>query len=426
MSGRLRAARFRVGLLAIVAAGVAVRLGFLATAAGPLPDPGDAVAYHLLGDGLAAGDGYVRPFDRIAGRAIPTAEWAPAFPAVLAVADVAGLDTLDEQRRVAAAVAGLGIALTGLAGLRAAGARTGWIAAGVIALHPLIVQNDTALLTESLACAAGAAVLLASLRLADAATARAAAVVGATVGAAALVRADALALVPLLLVPLGLVLGRRREGRRLAVRLVVVSVACAGLVVAPWVVRNGLRLGRVVGVSTNAATAVAGANCDVTYTGDVVGYWRFGPGCFLGYDTADLVARGEAAVAADHLADGVEYARAHRARVPAVVGARVLRLWGVWDVEEQASLAALDEGKSATWVRVGTWVGWLVGLVALAGVVVAARHRAWPAIIATSAPLLAVTVAAALTYGNARFRAGAEPALAVLAASVVGRAGWRR
>lgn len=426
MSDRGRSTPFVLGLVVLIAVGVGLRLGFLATAARPLPNPGDAVAYHLLGAGLASGEGYVRPFDRIAGRTIPTAEWAPAFPALLAVADRAGVDTIDQQRRLASGLAAIGIGLTGLAGRRAAGAAAGLVSSAVIALHPLLVQNDTALLTEGLACAAGAAVLLASLRAAESASLRAAVALGASVGAAALVRADALVLLPMLLVPLGLVIGFGRSDRRRAARLVAVSVGCAALVVTPWVARNGVRLGRAVGVSTNAATAVAGANCDVTYAGDVVGYWRFGPGCFSGYDTADLVARGEAAVAADILADGVEYARAHEDQVPGVVLARVQRVWGVWDVDEQASLAALDEGKSAAWVRVGTWVGWGAGLVAFVGLVVAIRRRMWALVVATVAPLLAVTAAAALTYGNARFRAGAEPALAVLAASVVARAGRSR
>lgn len=417
--GRARPTRFLVGLVALAALGVGIRIGFLATSARPLPNPGDAMAYHLLGDGIAGGDGYVRPFDRIAGRTIATAEWAPAFPALLAVADLVGIETVEQQRRLAAALAAGGIVLTGLAGRRAAGARAGLVAAAVIAIHPLLVQNDTALLTEGLAAAAGAGVLWASLRLGDDATPGAAAIVGGAVGAAVLVRADALALVPLLLLPLALVVGGRTRDRRRWLRLLGVSVACVGLLVGPWVIRNSLRLGRTVGVSTNAATAVAGANCDVTYTGDVVGYWRFGPGCFVGYETADLVARGEAAVAADHLAEGVAYARDHRARLPAVVGARVLRLWGVWDVDEQASLAALDEAKSAPWVRAGTWFGWGVGLVAVAGVAIQVRRRAWVAVVSTLAPVLAVTLAAALTYGNARFRAGAEPALAVLAATAV-------
>lgn len=421
--------RFRLALLGLVVLGVAVRVAFLAEAARPLPDPGDAVAYHLLGEGLADGDGYVRPFDRIAGRTIATAEWGPAFPAFLAVTDLAGIDDLERQRRAAAALAALGIALTGLAGARVGGMACGLVAAAVVALHPLLVQHDTALLTETLALAAGAAVLVASSRFTSSRTVRDAALVGITIGAAALVRADALALLPTLAPALAWVTSRgdARGRRRVlgAARSAGIVVAVAVLVIAPWVVRNTVQLGRPVGISTNAATAVAGANCDVTYTGDVVGYWRFGPGCFLGYDTEELVANGEAAVAADHFADGVDFARTNADRVPAVVGARVLRLWGLWDLDEQVSLAALDEAKSPAWVRVGTVVGWGVGALACVGLALSIRRRRWPVVAATVAPAVAVTVAAALTYGNARFRAGAEPALAVLAAVVV-TAPWRR
>ena len=418
MSGGSGPARFVAVVVLLAVLGVGVRLAFLATASKPLPNPGDAMAYHLLAEGLAEGDGYVRPFDRLEGRNLPTAEWGPAFPAVLALADLAGVDDLEQQRRAAACLAALGIVLTGLAGRIIGGAPTGTVAAAIVAFHPLVVQHDTALLTEVLALAAGAAIVLASARLARSGRAREAVIAGVAVGVAALVRADALALVVVLLVPLCFVVGARWRG---GLRLAAIALGGVALVVAPWVVRNVVRLDAFVGVSTNAATAVAGANCDVTYDGDVVGYWRFGPGCFLGYDTGELVERGEADVAADHLGDGFAYARAHAGRVPAVVGARLLRLWGVWDVDEQASLAALDEGKSASWIRVGTWVGWVVTALAAVGLVLLVRSRAAARLVVLGGPLVAVTVAAAVTYGNARFRAGAEPALAVLAAAAVTR-----
>ncbi|HEX7165783.1 MAG TPA: glycosyltransferase family 39 protein [Acidimicrobiales bacterium] len=397
--------RFAVALAVVAIVGVGVRVAFVAAAAKPLPEPGDALAYHLLADGIASGDGYVRPFDRIEGRTIATAEYGPGYPSLLAVADVAGVDTTWGQRYLGALTSAVGIVLVGIAGRRAGGGSVGGVAALIVALHPLAVGHDTTLLTEGVALALGALVLVLALQwLDDPRTSRAVALGGA-LGASALVRSEALVAAVVLV---GAMVAASRHRRS-----AIVALAVAAAVVAPWTVRNAIRLDAFVPLTTNAATAVAGANCEPTYAGSLVGYWRFGAGCFEGYETADLVARGEADVAADHLRDGIGRARRGAGRLPAVVAARVARVWGLWDADQQAYLAAL-EGKHPDWERAGTFVSWGVLVLAAAGAVVARRDR--ERLFVLAAPCVAVTLTAAATYGNARFRAGAEPALAVLAA----------
>ncbi|HVM09505.1 MAG TPA: glycosyltransferase family 39 protein [Acidimicrobiales bacterium] len=422
----MTARRFTIVLVTIVLVGVGLRVGFLAAAAKPLPEPGDAMAYHLLAEGLAGGDGYVRPYDRVEGRIIPTAEYGPAYPFVLSVATRAGVDTTWGQRYLGAVLGGLSIALTGFAGRRIASSLAGLVASALLAASPLVVQHDTALLTEGLAVVAAAALLLAAASHVDRPGPLAAAGVGAIIGAAALVRADALLLVPLVGVPVVVAATFRRQGGRAAAVHGAAVVAGVVVIAAPWGVRNASRLDANVGLSTNTATVIAGANCDDTYDGSLLGYWRFGPGCFEGYSTEDLVASGEAAVARSHMDRGLSYIGDNLGRLPSVVGARVLRVWGAWDVDQLAFLAGL-EGKSARWERWGIVAGWFTSLLAIVGIARIAIGRVRRPVMAMllAGPLVAVTVSAALTYGNVRFRAGAEPALAVAAAIAITRLAGR-
>jgi asparagine N-glycosylation enzyme membrane subunit Stt3 len=66
-------------------------------------------------------------------------------------------------------------------------------------------------------------------------------------------------------------------------------------------------------------------------------------------------------------------------------------------------------------------------LFAIAGVVVLARRRARAALWVLLVPVIIVTLNTVITYGQTRFRAGAEPSLALLAAvGVVAFVRWLR
>ena len=96
-------------LLAVIAGAVLLRIAFVLIVDPVVPRIGDASAYHLLGRGLADGDGYIRPFDALLlGRERPTAEYPPLFPALLAALDLLGLSSVTAQR----------LALAGLGGVR--------------------------------------------------------------------------------------------------------------------------------------------------------------------------------------------------------------------------------------------------------------------------------------------------------------------
>ena len=100
-------------------------------------------------------------------------------------------------------------------------------------------------------------------------------------------------------------------------------------------------------------------------------------------------------------------------RLPFVAGARVLRVWGTW---EPTALAHEErvETRAYGW-QLLAWFAEVPLLLLAAAAVVRLRQR-WREIAVLLASLVAVTATALLTYGNQRFRAPAEPAIALLAA----------
>ncbi len=401
--------RTTVALLAIGAAAVVVRLAYVVVVAshhGPLH--GDAETYHLLARALAGGHGYVRPRELAdPGVVVPTAEFPPLWPAVLALADVLGLDRPGAQRLVGAVLGGVTVVAIGAIGRQIAGARAAIVAAALAAVYPQFVVIDGSLLAETLATLLVTLAVLAAVRvLGGDRRAVVMAAAGGAVGLAALTRSETVLLVPGLLLPLALV---ARSPRRLASRLALVLVPPLVLV-GSWTVRNAVRLDAVVPLSTNSGSLLAGANCPATYAGPALGQWRLD--CIPRPDYRD----GEAPVAARLRADGLRYARHHVDRLPVVLSVRLLRTFGAWDVRAQNYYESLD-GRPYRWV----WAGWF-GYVAVAvlAVVGAVRlgsswSRAWPLV----APVALAVVTALLAYGNQRFRVLAEPALIVLAAIAV-------
>lgn len=400
-------------LLGIGAAAVLVRVAYVVAVAsdrGPLI--GDAETYHLLGRVLAGGHGYVRPREAIElGVEVPTAEFPPLWPLVLSVADRAGLDGADAQRLVGALIGGATVVVIGLIAARLAGPRTGAVAAMLAAVYPQLVVIDASLQSEGLAAFMVAGAVLAAV--ADR-TGRPAGWVlvgaGLAVALAALTRSEAIVLVPGLLVPLALVGASRADRAR---RLALVMVPPLVLVGA-WAVRNVVRLDAVVPLSGNSGTVLAGANCASVYSGDQIGLWRLDCVSELDYRA------GEADVMAELRSDGVRYAANHAGRLPAVLGVRLARTFGLWDPNGQLAYESLDgRFRGALWAG---WCGYVI--VAVAGVVGAFRLRGrwgqgWPLLV----PVAVVVVTTLVAYGNQRFRVPAEPSLVVLAA--VGVAGIR-
>jgi len=416
--------RFALALGAIVVAAFAVRLAFVVIVDPSVPKIGDASAYHLLGEHLARGDGYIRPFDNLLlHRVRPTAEYPPLFPLLLAVPARLGVHGVESQRIFVGAVGAVTVALVGLLGRRVASPGTGLVAAGLAAIYPMLFQSEGILMAEALYALLVTLVLLLAYRALDEPSTGRFALLGLAIGLATLTRAEGFLLGVVLVVPLLFTRARVKDA--------AVALGIAVLVIVPWTVRNAVRFHTFVPVSNNVATLVDGANCDATYSGRLLGLWRESfsesgdaaralpqaEGCFEGFDIADPKFD-EASAARKHLHDGTSYALRHLGDQPKVMMVRVLRTWGLYAPRQQVNFETL-EGRPREWQLRGTVMYWVMLPFAAVGIfVLRKRHRTlWP-LLATA---VTVTLVAAFTYGQQRFRVAAEPAILVLAAvGVVG------
>ncbi len=385
---------FTIALLAIVAAGVAIRVLYtLLEAPWPPPTLDDQFYFSGLGKLLANGHGFIGPFNFYFHRtSLPTAEHPPLYPIVLAgLAKLGG--TSPDAQRLAGSVFGAGTITTlGLLGRRLAGERAGLLAAGIAAIYPVLIAADGALMSESLFGLLVALSLLGAYRLVESPTAGRAVALGAVVGLAALTRGEALLLLPLILVPVL----RRPAGVRAALATVL---ACA-VVLTPWTVRNWIVFDQPVLIATDSGSAIGGANCYQTYYGDQLGGWQ--PNCL-----AD--SPGNEAQHMDKLRrDGVRYAGHHLGRLPVVLAVRLARVWNLYDPLQTS------EGRSPSVEKLGVLALLILAPLAVLGALILRRRRVGIWILL--APFVVVSITALVTYGNQRFREPADIALVILAA----------
>ena len=396
----------RLGL--ILAGALAIRVLYTLLVAQDIPVIGDALTYHLLGENIADGKGFERPLHpQLAAfeswqPGTPTAEHPPLFPLLVGLFTKLGATSYLAQKLLLCGVGTLTVGFVGLAGREVAGPAVGLTAAGLAAVYPFLWIVDGSLMSETLYGVFIAATLWVALRFARRPSLGLAAGLGVLVGLAALTRGDALVLVPVLLIPLAFRAGAAWRSR---LTLVAVAVGAFALVLAPWTIRNLTVFEQPVLISTNGNAVFVGANCDGVYHGELTGLWRFD--CYGKAPSGD-----ESEQAAEYRDRGLDYARDHAGRVPAVMGLRLLRVWDLYRPRQQAAYEVI-EGRSETASRIGLLMYYPLLLLAGAGVVILRRRRAplWPLL---AFPVI-VSATAIVIYGITRLRFAAEPSLCVLA-----------
>jgi 4-amino-4-deoxy-L-arabinose transferase-like glycosyltransferase len=402
-------------LAGVALLGLAVRAGYGLAAHVP-SGIGDDLWYHGMANGLVHGHGFTDPFVSLgpdgalqlgsSGHRIPTAFHLPLFPAVLAVGSALGATSYEAHQAIGWALGAGTVAVVGLIGRRIGGERAGLIAAVAAAVYLPLAINDSLLMSESLYGLLIAVVLLAALRFREAPGDRRAAVLGAAIGLAAVTRSEALLLV-LLLAPVVWAAGGRR--------LRSMGLVCAGvaILVLPWCVRNSLVFDRPVGLTTGVGSIVAGANLDSTYHGRLLGAWD--PLGTYGTAAGRTLVRNEAVQSSRWRRDAGRYVGDHLGRLPVVVAARVGRTWSLYPLApaEKARFASnyYKHLNSIEYVALALFV-LVVGLAVVGGRTMRrARGPLWLFL----APMVLVTVASAVGYGDVRFRQAADVALVVLA-----------
>jgi 4-amino-4-deoxy-L-arabinose transferase-like glycosyltransferase len=400
-----------------MALGLVVRVAYVLTVGSRTGLGADATWYLLEAGIIGSGDGYLDPDAYFArGDALATANFPPLWPALLAIVEWLGLGGEQAYRLVGAGLGTITVGLTGLLGRRVGGARVGLVAAALVACSPLLIAADGSLMSETMYAALLTAALWSAYRAIDRPSAARMVLLGALGGLAVLTRSDGVVIVTLLVAATVITMDGSPPRRRFA--LAGVALAAVLAVVAPWGVRNIVRLDSTVPLSSNAGSVVEGANCPSTYAGELLGAWD--PDCLVETRRSD---RSEAAWSAAARNRGLDYAASHAGRLPVVAGARVARTFGVWNPAAAARLEAV-ESRSAPWQVAGWAYGSTVLVLAVAGYWSLIRRGA------DVGPLLAtvvgVVVVVAASWGNQRFRVAAEPALSVgAAAAVVGVAAVR-
>jgi 4-amino-4-deoxy-L-arabinose transferase-like glycosyltransferase len=250
------------GVLLIALLAVALRL--LAHAAtAPVGVTGDESYYFQTATSIASGQGHRSPVDG------SLASWPPGYPAFLSLfmnLDRPGLEAgtlLSELLVVQCLLGGLLVLLTAFLGRALFGPRTGWIAALLCALYPTLIAFSHYLFSETLFAVLLVASLWGVVAWPRRPSVGLAAAVGGLFGIAALTREIALPVSGAC--ALWWVLIAAPPVRRRAVAQAAVMLACAALVIAPWLVRNYAIFGRVVAVSSAGWLNVRSGN---TLAGD--------------------------------------------------------------------------------------------------------------------------------------------------------------
>jgi 4-amino-4-deoxy-L-arabinose transferase-like glycosyltransferase len=418
--------RFSIGMAVALALGFAIRAWFVLGMQVDAGLPGDSFWYHFQAKAVADGLGFLDPFVyQFDGRIVPGADHPPGFVAILAALDCIGIDSPQGQRLVMCVVGTATIWLVGLLGRRLATPAVGVVAALLAAIYPNVWINDGMLMPETPFVFATAASLLCAYRYLERPRQGEILLVSGGVTLAAMARPEALLLFGVLVLPL--VLRRRSLSWRDRVIHLVLAALVPIVAFAPWVAYNLGRFEEPVTISTGGGQTLAAANCDLTYDGLRLGYYDLG--CFdpkarpvpSGDPSERDIAYRESAL--DYMAD-------HAGELPKVVAARVGRLWHLYRVDEGITLDSWVERRAGgaqsadrrlvTAALVGYYV--LLPLAVIGGVVLRRRRvPIWPLL---TQPAV-VTLAAALTFGITRYRAGAELTFVVLAAVAICW-GWDR
>ena len=385
----------------IALAGVLVRVVYVLVRRDA--EPGLDATWYFLEAGVLRHDyAFAEPQVFLVDRAA-TAAFPPLYPGMLGFVQAVFGDAIRTSQLAGAFLGGATIALTGLIGRRVADETTGLVAAAFAALSPMLIAVDGSMMAETLFVPLVLGVVLAAIAAQTTNRPRLWLLAGALAGLCALTRADGVLVVGVIVV-----VALLSEQRWRATLLVL---AASAVVIAPWVVRNAVRLDSPTIATVSSATALAGANCAETYGGKAIGSWEHE--CIQEELREDL---GEVEWTDRIRGDAIEYATDHPGRLPGVAAARVARVWGLWSPADAVARDA-EESRSERWQWIVTLTAPVILVAGLAGLWMLARRGA--PIVPLAGLLVATTLVALFVHGNTRFRAMSEPILLIGAAVVM-------
>lgn len=414
--------RFLGWLAAITLGGLVLRVVFTLVARGAqrAAHPTDDQWYFNAGRMLAQGWGFGNPLIWAnQHRYVPSAGHPPLYPVLLGAMSFIGIDTPQGQRVATCVLGALAVLVLGLTARELAGDRAGLIVAALAAVYPNLWINDAALLSETPFVLLTALFLYAAIRVWRRPTIRRVAEMSLWVALASLTRSEAVLLYPLAVLPLLL----RAPGLPWPIRWerVGIAAAVAFVVIAPWVAYNNLgRFKHPVFIVSGSGVAMSYGNCGPTYSGTLLGYWDWNCGVHkFPRDQDETTFDAQGRKKAD------DYIRAHLGEQPRVIAARVGRLFQIYRPSQSIVLDRFFERRGLWPSRFALAMYYPVTLLGIAGAVVLWRRKlpVSPYIAIT----VTVTIAAALTFGVTRYRAGFDASATVLAGVAIDAAlRWRR
>ncbi len=379
---------------------------------------GDAYWYHFQAKLVADGRGFLHPFDYfVDGVVAPGADHPPGFVLILALLDVLGISTPQGQRLVMCVVGTVTVLLVGLLGRRLAGDRVALVAAAFAALYPNFWINDGMLMVETVYMLASVVALLGCYAYLARPRWGTLVLTSAAIVVVGMHRPEALALFALMVLPM--VWGRRALSVPLRIGHLAAAAGIVVVAFAPWAAYNQARFDAFVPISTGAGQTLVAANCDLTYSGQALGFYD--TKCLLAPQIEEPTTTNRSERDRQYNAIARAYMAEHVGELPRVVAARIGRLWHVFRPGQSLGLDGFIEGRaggppgSSFWpVREALWSYFVLAPTSLVGLWILHRRgrRIYPLL---AQPVLA-TVVAATTFGITRYRAGAEITIVVAAA----------
>jgi 4-amino-4-deoxy-L-arabinose transferase-like glycosyltransferase len=411
---------------AIVVLALVLRVGYVETTSFQSID--DAGTYNRLAAQIAQLGDY-KPstgFDSGAGGTHgPTAYFPPAYPYVLALADIVdgdqagGKSALIGERLGGAVLGTIAVALVGLVALEAFGSGTALAAIALAAVYPVNVSLAGTLVAENLLVVFMLAAVWTALRARRSSRPLAwIAATGVLAGLSTLSHENSgVFVIPLAITAAG---AAGPTGRRRLLGALTLLVATAAMI-APWTIRNAVELHHFIPVADETGITLRGTYNEASANFDRLPYkWRF---YWSIPEDAGVKHRAfhekEVPLSGELESRALHYIGRHPTAPLAVAWSNLRRMFelrGSYAWQESAHAIGLHESDAL----VGVIAFWVLCLLAVGGLCTRTARRAPPWL--WSLPVLYALTILFVNVETPRFREPIDPFLVLLAACAISTA----
>lgn len=395
--------RERWVLVAAVVLGAAARVVAVSALTGfGSPPAADGITYDLLARNVAAfGDYGFAAGDHTAFR-------APAYPLLLAVLYRLAGPSLVAARLFNVVLGVATIVLVHRFSRQAFGAGAALLAAMGMALHPVVLYSTADLYPETLSLFLVALLGCLLVPFTRPLTLSRGAAAGAVIGALALTRPNVAPLVIFVVAGVGVVQGRLR-----LVRHGTAILAGFVIILLPWTIRNAVRFGAFVPLTTQGGASFWQANHPQAHGAHVwpdASTWREGSPPERGPRGWEGLSEPESS--RRFAQSAWRWVRSSPTEALALVPVRLARLWSATSASIQGSPRQMTRGGIVVNVAYAAFA-----LVAIAGMI---RHRRrWRELLVLYAVLVTIHGSAAVFSGSTRYALPMAPVLVSFAAAYI-------